>query len=98
MRDDERCGWSKELNGPELIGHRVRLRFRVMVTMLRFLREFRKRFRRNRPALFESGQWHFQQDNAPVDNSILVTDYMTKILFTQPLRSDMTQGQFLNGV
>ena len=28
------------------------------------LREFRKRFRRKRPALFKSGQWYFQQDNA----------------------------------
>ena len=43
------------------------------------LREFRKRFRRKRPALFKSGQWHFRQDNAPVDNSILVTDYLTKM-------------------
>ena len=30
MRDDERCGRSKEVNTPELIGHRVR------GTMLRF--------------------------------------------------------------
>ena len=37
------------------------------------LREFRKRFRWKRPALFKSGQWHFVQDNAPVHNSILVT-------------------------
>ena len=37
------------------------------------LREFRKRFRQKRPALFKSGQWHFHQDNAPVHNSILVT-------------------------
>ena len=43
------------------------------------LREFRKRFRRKRPALFKSGQWHFHQDNAPVHNSILVTDYLTKV-------------------
>ena len=43
------------------------------------LREFRKRFRRKRPALFKSGQWHFHQDNAPVYNSILVTDYLTKM-------------------
>ena len=35
--------------------------------------------RRKRPALFESGQWHFHQDNAPVPNSILVTDYLTKM-------------------
>ena len=27
----------------------------------------------------KSGQWHFQQDNAPVHNSILVIDYLTKI-------------------
>ena len=48
-------------------------------TMLRFLREFRKRFRRKRPALFKSAQWHFQQDNPPVHNSILVTDYLMKM-------------------
>ena len=33
-RDDERCGRSKEVNTPELIGQRVRARVRV--TMLRF--------------------------------------------------------------
>ena len=43
------------------------------------LREFRKRFRRKRPALFKSAQWHYHQDNAPVHNSILITDYLTKI-------------------
>ena len=32
LRDDERCGRSKEVNTPELIGQRVRIR----VTMLRF--------------------------------------------------------------
>ena len=32
VRDDERCGGSKEVNTPELIGQRVRVR----VTMLRF--------------------------------------------------------------
>ena len=42
-------------------------------------REFRKRFRRKSPALFKSGQWHFLQDNAPVYNYILVTDYFIKI-------------------
>ena len=43
------------------------------------LREFRKILRRKRPALFKSGQWHFHQDNAPFNNSILVTDYLTKM-------------------
>ena len=67
VRDDERCGRSNEVNTPELIGQRVRVR----ATMLRFLREFRKRFLWKGPALFKSGQWHFHQDNAPVHNSIL---------------------------
>ena len=31
------------------------------------------------PALFKSGQRHFHQDNATVHNSILVTDYLTKM-------------------
>ena len=43
------------------------------------LRKFRKRFHRKRPALFKFGQWHFHQDNTPVHNSILVTDYLTKM-------------------
>ena len=34
VRDDERCGRSKEVNAPELIGQRVRVRVRV--TKLRF--------------------------------------------------------------
>ena len=66
---DERCGRSKEINTPELICQRVRVT----------LREFRKRFHRKRPALFKSGQWCFNQDNAPVHISILVTDYLTKM-------------------
>ena len=32
-----------------------------------------------RPALFKSGYWHFHEDTAQVHNSILVTDYLTKI-------------------
>ena len=31
------------------------------------------------PALFKSGHWYFHQDSAPVHNSILVTDYLTKM-------------------
>ena len=34
MRDDERCWRSKEVNTPELIGQRIRVRVRV--TMLWF--------------------------------------------------------------
>ena len=43
------------------------------------LREFRKRFIGKRPALFKSCQWHFHQENVPVHNTILVTDYLTKM-------------------
>ena len=53
VRDDERCGRIKEVNTPQLIGQRVRVEV---------LREFRKWFLGKRPALFKSGQWHFQQE------------------------------------
>ena len=36
-------------------------------------------FRRKRPALFESSQWHFLQDHTPVHNYILDSDYLTKM-------------------
>ena len=62
------------------------------------LREFKKRFRRKRPALFKSGQWHFQPDNAPVHNSILVTDYLTKMgiktVHHPPYRPDVAPCDF----
>ena len=70
VKDDERCQRSKEVNTPELIHQRVRIEV---------LRKFRKRFCRKRPALFKSGQWHFHLDNSPVHNSIVVTDYLTKM-------------------
>ena len=50
------------------------------------LKEFRKRFRWKRPALFKSGQWPFRLDNAPVYNSILVTDYLTKMSIKKGLQ------------
>ena len=31
------------------------------------------------PALLKSIQWHFHQDNAAVHNSILITDYLSKM-------------------
>ena len=77
VRDDEGYGRSKDVNTPDLIDQTVRVMVRV--TMLRFYWEFRKRFSRKRPALFKSGQWHFQQNNALVYNSILVTEYLPKM-------------------
>ena len=70
LRDDERCGRSREDRTSEMIGqindfmNRDRIEYYIEV-----LREFRKTFRRKRPELFESGQWHFHQDNAPKHQS-----------------------------
>ena len=62
------------------------------------LRVFRKRFRQKRPALFKSAQWHLHQDNAPVHNSILVTDYLTKMgiktVPQPPYSQDLTSCDF----
>ena len=58
------------------------------------LGQFMKSFRRKRPALFKSGQWHFHQDNAPVHNSILVTYYLTKMESTQFLTLPIVQTLF----
>ena len=55
-------------------GQRVNKEYYVEI-----LSEFRKRFLGKRPVHFKSAQWHFPQDNAPVLNSILVTDYLTKM-------------------
>ena len=56
------------------------------------------RFRRKWPALLKSGQWHFHQDNAPVYNSILVTDYLTKMgiktVRHAPYRPDLAHCDF----
>ena len=87
VRDDERCRGSKEVNTPELIGRRVRVRVEVF-------REFRMRFRRKRPALFKSGSWHFHQDNTPVHNSILVTDYLTKTVSHPPYSPNLAPCDF----
>ena len=85
VRDDERSGRCKEVRSPELIGQMVGLGLGLLCGC--FKREFRKRFRRKRPALFKLGQWHFYQDNAPVHNSILVTDYLTKLGIKTVLQS-----------
>ena len=56
--------------------------------------EFRKRFRQKRPTFFKSGQWHFHQDNRPVHNSILVTDYLTKMSIKTVLTHPIVQTLF----
>ena len=51
----------------------------IISVYVEVLRELRKRFHQKRPALFKQGQCHFHQDNAPVHNSILVTNYLTNM-------------------
>ena len=61
--------------------------------------EFRKIFRWKRPTLFKSGQWHFNQDNELVHNSILVTDYLSKMgiktVHQPPYSPDLARCDFL---
>ena len=56
------------------------------------LGEFRKRIHRKRPPLFKSGQWHFHQENAPIHNSILVTDI--KAVPHPPYSPDLAPSDF----
>ena len=68
--------------------------------------EWHKRFKEGResvrdwkrPTLIKLGQWHFHQDNAPVHNSILVTDYLTmmgiKTVPHPPYSSDLAPCDF----
>ena len=62
------------------------------------LREFSKRFRRKRPTPFKSGQWHFHLDNALVHNSILFTDYLSrmgiKTVRQPPYSPDLAPSEF----
>ena len=51
------------------------------------LREFRKKFLWKSPAFFKSGQWHFQQDNAPVHKL-----HPCQILFDQDGHQDSSSA------
>ena len=62
------------------------------------LREFKKRFRRKRPALFKSGQWYFHQDNAPVHNSIFFTNYLAKMDIKTVARTPWTRIGWQMGI
>ena len=72
--------------------------YQTWLAMIEVLREFRKRFLGKRPALFKSAQWHFHQDNIPVHNSILVTDYFTKMVIKTiphpPYSPDLAPSDF----
>ena len=50
------------------------------------------------PTLFKSGKWHFHQVNAPVHNSNVVTDNLTKMgiksVSHPPYSPDLAPGDF----
>ena len=82
VRNDERRERSKEVNTPESIAQGLGFGLQCLL-----FREFRQRFLGKRPAHFKLGQWNSHPDNAPVYNSILITDYLIKMSikkFLQP--------------
>ena len=77
LTTDMRNPWTTPSMLPKLHPSDENSNFQLLFA--RTTNKFRKRFRRKRPSLFKSAQWHFHQDNAAVRNSILVTDYLTKM-------------------
>ena len=73
VRDDERCGRSKSEHQSWLAKG---LGLRLLCWGFKGVQE---EIPSKEASTLQSGQWHFQQDNAPVHISILVTDYLTKM-------------------
>ena len=74
VRDDERCGRSKEVNRPELIGQRVMVR----VTMLRF-KGVQEEIPREEASTLQIGSVAFPSGQYTSPQLLLVTDYLTKM-------------------
>ena len=72
-RDDEMCGRSKEVNTPELIG----LGLGLLCWGFKGVQE--EILSEEASTHSNQAQWHFHQDNTPVHNSILITDYLIKM-------------------
>ena len=80
LRDDERCGRSREVRTSEMIGqindfmNRDR---RVSIETLSA--QFNVSVGAVHKIIREELTWHFHQGNAPVHKSILITDYLTQM-------------------
>ena len=73
VRDDERCGRKKEVNKPQSwLAKGLRLGLGLLCWGF-------KGVQGEIPSEEASTQWHFHLDNTPVHNSILITDYLTKM-------------------
>ena len=81
VRHNERCGRSKEVNTPELKGKSLGLLCWVF-------KGVQEKIPREEASTLQIGSVHFHLDNAPVYNTIIVTDYLTKMCIktvTHPL-------------
>ena len=89
VRDDERCGRSKEVNTPESIGKRVKVR----VTLLRF-KGVQEEIPREEASTLQIGSVAFP----PVQNSILVPGYLrrwaSRQFLTLPIVQTLLPGTF----
>ena len=73
VRDDERCGTSKEVDTPQLIGQRVRVR----VTMC--LKGVQQEIPWEEVSTLQIGSVAFSPGQCPVHHSIFITDYFSKM-------------------
>ena len=75
MRDDEKCGRSKEVNTQELIGQTVRVR----VTMLKFFKGVQEEIPWEDASTLQIGSVAFPPGQCTSPQLHLVTDYLTKM-------------------
>ena len=74
VRDDERCGGVRKSIDQSWLAKGLGL-----VLLCWGFKGVQEEIPSEEASNLKSGQWHFQQDNAPVHNSILVTVYLTKM-------------------
>ena len=74
VRDDERCRRNKEVNTPELIGQGLGLGL-----LCWGFKGVQEEIQPEEASTLQIGSVAFPPDNAPVHNSILVTDYLSKM-------------------
>ena len=83
VRDDERCGRSKEVNTPELIGHRVR------VTMLRFYgssgRDSLERGQHSSNRVSGISSWTMHQSTTPSLSQTIWPRWASRQFLTVPI-------------
>ena len=82
MRDDERCGRSKEVSTPELIGQRVRVRVRVMMSSGR---DSVGRGQHSSNRLSGISTWTMHQSTTPSLSQTIWTRWASRQFLTLPV-------------